>query len=77
MELTEMDKALLFYAQEPVYFCEDIIQVTPDQNQRDILRSLRDYSMTSVRSGHGIGKSAVEEWAVLWFLCTRPCPNVP
>ncbi len=77
MELTEMDKALLFYAQEPVYFCEDIIQVTPDQNQRDILRSLRDYSMTSVRSGHGIGKSAVEAWAVLWFLCTRPFPKVP
>ena len=40
MTLTEMDKAILFYAREPVYFCEDIIRVTPDRNQRDILRSL-------------------------------------
>lgn len=77
MTLTEMDKAILFYAREPVYFCEDIIRVTPDRNQREILQSLRDYPMTSVRSGHGIGKSAVEAWAVLWFLCTRPFPKVP
>lgn len=69
--------AILFYADEPIYFVEDIIKATPDQKQRDILRSLRDYSMTSVRSGHGIGKSAVEAWAVIWFLCTRPFPKIP
>ena len=33
--------------------------------------------MTSVRSGHGIGKSAVESWAVIWFLSTRPFPKIP
>lgn len=71
------DDAILFYAHEPVCFVEDIIRVTPDRNQRDILRSLRDYPMTSVRSGHGIGKSAVEAWAVIWFLCTRPFPKIP
>ena len=52
------EEAILFYAGEPVYFVEDVIRVNPDPNQRDILRSLRDYPMTSVRSGHGIGKSA-------------------
>lgn len=71
------DDAILFYADEPIYFVEDIIRVTPDQKQRDILRSLRDYPMTSVRSGHGVGKSAVESWAVIWFLCTRPFPKIP
>lgn len=72
-----LSDALLFYAQEPVYFVEDMIRVNPDEKQRDILRSLRDYPMTSVRSGHGIGKSAVEAWAVIWYLCTRPFPKIP
>lgn len=72
-----LSDALLFYAEEPVYFVEDMIRVNPDEKQRDILRSLRDYPMTSVRSGHGIGKSAVEAWAVIWYLCTRPFPKIP
>lgn len=71
------EEAILFYAREPVYFVEDIIRVKPDANQREILKSLRDHPMTSVRSGHGIGKSAVEAWSVIWFLCTRPFPKIP
>ena len=47
--------AVLFYADNPIYFVEDVIRAKPDEKQRDILRSLRDYPMTSVRSGHGIG----------------------
>lgn len=47
--------AIRFYANEPIYFVEDIIKAIPDEKQRDILRSLRDYPMTSVRSGHGVG----------------------
>lgn len=70
-------EATLFYANEPIYFVEDIIRANPDQNQRDILKSLRDYPMTSVRSGHGIGKSTVESWSIIWFLCTRPFPKIP
>ena len=70
-------EAILFYADEPVYFVEDIIRAKPDLNQRDILLSLRDNPMTSVRSGHGIGKSAVEAWSVIWFMVTRPFPKIP
>lgn len=33
--------------------------------------------MTSVRSGHGVGKSTVEAWAVIWFMLTRPFPKIP
>lgn len=78
MKIQMLDReSILFYANEPVYFVEDIIRAKPDVNQQDILMSLRDYPMTSVRSGHGIGKSAVESWAVLWFLCTRPFPKIP
>lgn len=72
-----MGNEVLYYADEPVYFVEDIIRAKPDSNQRAILRSLAQEPMTSVRSGHGIGKSAVESWAVLWFLLTRPFPKIP
>lgn len=68
---------ILFYADEPVYFVEDIIRAKPDDNQKSILRSVAQEPMTSVRSGHGIGKSAVESWVILWFLLTRPFPKIP
>lgn len=70
-------EAIKFYANEPVYFVEDIICARPDRNQIDILNSVRDYPMTSVRSGHGIGKTAVESWVLIWFLITRPFPKIP
>ncbi len=72
-----LEDAIRFYADDPIYFVEDVIHASPDEKQRDILRSLRDNPMTSVRSGHGIGKSAVEAWAVIWFLMTRPFPKIP
>ena len=69
--------AILYYIDNPVDFVEDIIGAKPDVNQKAILNSLAKYPMTSVRSGHGIGKSAVEAWAVIWFICTRPYPKIP
>ena len=57
--------AILYYADNPVDFVEDVIRAKPDANQRDILNSVARYPMTSVRSGHGIGKSAVESWLAI------------
>ena len=70
-------EAILYYADRPVEFVEDIIQVNPDPEQRRVLQSVAQHQMTSVRSGHGVGKSAVEAWVVIWFLLTRPFPKVP
>lgn len=69
--------AVLYYADNPVDFVEDVIRAKPDANQRDILNSVAKYPMTSVRSGHGIGKSAVQSWLAIWFLSTRPYPKIP
>ena len=44
--------AILYYADNPVDFVEDIIRAKPDSNQRAILNSVAKYPMTSVRSGH-------------------------
>ena len=69
--------AICYYADHPVEFVEDIIRAKPDTRQKDMLRSVADSPMTTVRSGHGVGKSAVESWLVIWFLTTRPYPKVP
>ena len=69
--------AVLFYADHPVEFVEDVIGAKPDTEQAKILRSLAANPMTAVRSGHGIGKSAVQAWAIIWFICTRPYPKIP
>lgn len=69
--------AILYYADNPVDFVEDVIRAKPDVNQREILNSVARYPLTSVRSGHGIGKSAVESWLAIWFLSTRPYPKIP
>lgn len=72
-----MNEGLLYYAKNPVDFVQDIIGARPDKAQADILRSIADHPLTSVRSGHGVGKSAVQAWAILWFMSTRPFPKVP
>lgn len=70
-------EAINYYYDHPVEFVEDIIGVTPDTEQAKIMRSVATNPMTSVRSGHGIGKSAVEAWIVIWFIATRPYPKIP
>lgn len=75
--MSRCEEAIRYYARNPIDFVEDVIGVKPDDNQRAILRSVEAEPMTSVRSGHGVGKSAVESWAIIWFLCTRPYPKVP
>lgn len=71
------DEAILYYAEHPVEFVEDIIGVNPDPEQAKILQSVADNQLTTVRSGHGVGKSAVEAWVVIWFMLTRPFPKIP
>jgi hypothetical protein len=71
------EEAILYYASRPVEFVEDIIGAVPDPQQAKILQSVADNQMTSVRSGHGVGKSTVEAWSVIWFMVTRPFPKIP
>lgn len=71
------EESILYYADHPSEFVEDIIGVQPDKEQTKILKSVATNQMTSVRSGHGVGKSAVEAWVIIWFMLTRPFPKIP
>lgn len=55
----------------------------PDAWQTEVLKKIRDGVLTAqqavrlaVASGHGIGKSALIAWIILWFISTRPHPQI-
>ena len=60
----------------------------PDTWQENLLKSIRDSVSESgesgvrpairkaVKSGHGVGKSALVSWLVHWFISTRPHPQI-
>lgn len=68
---------LMRYIDDPVAFVREQIGVEPDENQQQVLRSVARARSTAVKSGHGIGKTAVEAWCVIWFVATRPFARVP
>jgi len=56
----------------------------PDKWQADQLETLGKQTLTAkdaiqiaVRSGHGIGKTALISWVIHWFMSTRPHPQIP
>lgn len=66
--------ALAIWREHPAQFVQDVFGVTPEPFQAEALEALAAKGRVSIRSGHGVGKSALDAWAVIWFLCTRfPC----
>lgn len=67
------------YRDDPVGFCQQALGVGSATRGRDgapyqfaVLEAVVAYPRVAVRSGHGVGKSAVNAWAALWWLLTRP-----
>jgi phage terminase large subunit len=68
-----LSESVLLYADRPAEFVEDLLNVTPQNWQREVLQKIgKDQrSLCSVISGHGCGKSSVASWLMIWFLLTR------
>lgn len=65
-----------YYYDHPAAFFEDVLKMFPDDWQEDVLNDLAEYSKVSVRSGQGVGKTALEAGAIIWFLVCRPYSRV-
>lgn len=74
--IATIEQLLEIYVDDPVAFVEDILGADPDDWQRAVLADLANNPRVSVRSGQGVGKTALESWAVIWFLTCRPFPKV-
>jgi len=70
--------AMQYYYNHPYEFVVDVIGVTPSDQQKQVLDAFgRGDKHVTVRSGHGIGKTALESWVALWFMSTRPHARIP
>lgn len=66
------DQFLALYKDDPVRFVREVLGAEPDDWQCEVLKAIaRGERRISVRSGHGVGKSTVVAWAILWFILTR------
>jgi len=80
--MASKDRAAFFrerlpiYRKDPVKFCEEVTNFYPEPYQRDMLMDLARSPKVTVKSGHGIGKTATEANAVLWFLSCFPYARV-
>ena len=71
------------YRDDPVAFCRQVLGVesvmrrsTGERYQFSVLNDLVEHPRVAIRSGHGVGKSAIDAWAALWWLLTRPLSRV-
>jgi len=56
-----------------VLFVQSVLGAEPQRWQREALEAVRDGPRVACKSGHGVGKSALLSWVILWYLITRPC----
>jgi len=60
------------YLHDPSGFVSDILKVEPDAWQRELMDAVaRGERKISVRSGHGVGKSTVTSWVLVWHILFR------
>jgi len=67
----------LFYQKHPIEFCIRHLNMTPDQNQKPILRALARGEDVSIRSGRGVGKTGLLAAAIIWKLYCFSYSKIP
>ena len=60
------------YGNDPRSFVQEVLGVEPDEWQGQVLDWIGSGERRcSIRSGHGVGKSACASWAMIWHLLTK------
>ena len=64
-----------FYIDHPYEFFQDILQVEPTQQQKELLqsipKSIKEKKNISVKAGHGVGKTFTEAGLIIWYLAVH------
>lgn len=69
-------KKIPIYRKEPWTFAQEVAKFEPDEWQYEVMKDLVEHTHVSVRSGQGVGKTALEAVICLWFLTVYPFPKV-
>ncbi len=67
----EILKRLEIWYDDPVKFVKEALGVVPEPWQARTMRQIHNNDRVAVKSGHGVGKSALLAWIILWWLLTR------
>jgi phage terminase large subunit len=76
--IQEFQEAISRYWNQRALFVDEVIGVdlTHFRDQVEILNALDNHDHVVVRSGHKVGKTAIESWTVLHYLTCRPFPKI-
>jgi phage terminase large subunit len=61
----------------PLIFVREVLGTEPEAWQAEALEAIARNDRVSIRSGHGVGKTTLFAWLVLWFLLTRQDCKIP
>lgn len=73
---TELIEVLDFYYDHPAEFLEDMLDMECDNWQTMVAADVANAPKVAVKSGQGVGKTALEAGLIIWFLVCRPYSKV-
>lgn len=73
--MDEWQKRILRWRDDPTAFVTEALLADPQPWQARVLDDIKNgETKIAIRAGHGVGKTTLESWLVLWFLLfRRPC----
>lgn len=74
--MEEMIEVLEVYYDNPVAFLEDMLDMSCDDWQALVADDISKNPKVAVKSGQGVGKTALEAGLIIWFLVCRPYAKV-
>ena len=69
-------RRIKLYRANPVLFFNEVLNYYPDPWQASVAMDVAANPRVTVRSGQGVGKTALEAALLLWFLCCFPFPRI-
>ncbi len=74
--MEELIEVLEVYYDDPAAFLEDFLNMKCDDWQDEVATDVAAYPKVAVKSGQGVGKTALEAGLIVWFLVCRPYSKV-
>ncbi len=74
--MEDLMNALEVYYDDPAAFLEDLLGMKCDSWQEEVAADIAAYPKVTVKSGQGVGKTALEAGLIIWFIVCRPYSKV-
>ncbi len=74
--MEELIDVMEVYYDDPAAFLEDMLDMNCDDWQGEVASDVAAHPKVAVKSGQGVGKTALEAGLIVWFLACRPYSKV-